>query len=114
MLDLGGKKTGKWRPPIVRTVSLDGSGIEEMHKAILNHREYLEVSGILEQVRRDRIRREVTDLIEYRIKTAVWDEVSGSEGFETLVEQIMSRETDPYTAARQILGSVNLDQCRML
>lgn len=113
MLDLGGKKTGKWRPPIVRTVSLDGSGVEEMHKAILNHREYLEVSGSLEQVRRDRIRREVTDLIEYKIKTAVWDEVSGSEGFETLVEQIMSRETDPYTAARQILGSVNLDQCKM-
>lgn len=112
MLDLGGK-TDKWRPPIVRTVSLDGSGVEEMHKAILNHREYLEVSGSLERVRRDRIRREVTDLIEYRIKTAVWDEVSGSEGFETLVEQIMSRETDPYTAARQILGSVNLDQCRI-
>jgi len=112
MLDLGGSKR-QWRPPVVRTVTLDGSGINDMYKAILEHREFLEQSGNLEKKRKERIRRDVVDLIEYKIKTTVWEQISGSEEFDSLVNQIMSREMDPYTAAVQILGGINLDQCKV-
>lgn len=113
MLDLGGS-TRQWRPPIVRTVTLDGSGVKEMYSAILEHREFLQHSGHLAKARKDRIRRDVLDLIEYKIKSTVWDQVSGSEEFENLLNQIMTREMDPYTAAIQVLGGINLDQCKVL
>jgi LAO/AO transport system kinase len=111
MLDLGGSAR-PWRPPIVRTITLDGSGIGEMYKAISEHREFLNESGHLLKVRKERVRRDIIDLIEYRIKSTVWQQISGSEEFELMVSQIMSRETDPYTAAGQILSGVNLDKCK--
>lgn len=112
MLDLGGAMR-EWRPSIVRTVTLDGSGITDMQKAIFEHREFLETSGHLQKIRKDRIRRDIIDLIEYRIKSTVWEQISGSEEFDLLTNQIMSRETDPYTAAAQILTGINLDQCKV-
>jgi LAO/AO transport system kinase len=112
MLDLGANGR-KWRPPVVRTITMDGTGIAEMYEAIGKHREFLQETGHLEKVRAERIRRDVLDLIEYKIKSAVWDQVSGSEEFDELVSQIMSREMDPYTAAVQILSSINLERCKV-
>ncbi len=112
MLDLGGG-VRQWRPPIVRTVTLDGSGVGEMYEAILRHKEFLLESGQFEKVRKERIRRDVIDLIEYRIKTMVWDQISGSNTFEELLNQVISRETDPYTVGIQVLNSINLDRCKM-
>jgi LAO/AO transport system kinase len=111
MLDLGNTKA--WRPPIVRTITLDGTGIDEMYEAIQKHRAFLEESGNLEKVRKQRIRRDVVDLIEYKIKGTIWDQVSGSDEFDALVSRIMSRETDPYTAAAQMLSGINLEQCKV-
>lgn len=112
MLDLG-ESSREWRPPVVRTITMDGTGIGDMYQAIEDHHKFLEQSGNIEQVRKERIRRDVLDLIEYKIKKAVWDQVSGSDEFEELVKQIMSRETDPYTAATQVLQGVNLDRCKV-
>ncbi len=111
MLDLGGA-TRPWRPPIVRTVTIDGSGTDEMYAAILRHSEYLKESGNLERLRKERTRRDVVDLIEYRIKSTVWEQVHGSPEFDDVVARIVSRETDPYSAALQILRQVNLDRCK--
>ncbi|EEG76086.1 methylmalonyl Co-A mutase-associated GTPase MeaB [Dethiobacter alkaliphilus] len=112
MLDLS-ENNKQWRPPVVRTVTLDSSGIDDMYEAIEKHRTFLMESGNIEKVRKERIRRDVLDLIEYQIKNTVWDQVSGSDEFEELVNQIMSRENDPYSAAAQVLQGVNLDQCKV-
>ncbi|MBT9167907.1 MAG: putative GTPase [Syntrophomonadaceae bacterium] len=106
MLDLSGAR--QWRPPIVRTSALDGSGITEMFAAIEKHRLFLEESGQLQKIREGRIRRDVLDLIEYKIKNTVWAQVFGSENFELIVGRIMSREIDPYAAADLLLSSINL------
>ncbi len=113
MLDLGGGTTRKWRPPIVRTITIDGSGTDELYQAILQHREYLEQSGQITKLREERTRRDVIDLIEYRIKSTVWEQVSGSAEFEEMISRIMSRDIDPYTAAVKILGGIDLDGCRI-
>jgi LAO/AO transport system kinase len=112
MLDLSCAK--QWRPPIVRTSTLDGSGIEEMFAAIEKHRLFLEASGQLQKVREARIRRDVLDLIEYKIKNSVWAQVYGSESFELIIGRIMSREMDPYAAANLLLCSINLDGLGLL
>jgi LAO/AO transport system kinase len=44
MLDLGALNR-QWRPPIIRTITIDGSGTDEMYAAIQQHREFLEESG---------------------------------------------------------------------
>lgn len=108
MLDLSSPKN--WRPPIVRTSVLDSSGIKEMFAAIEKHRSFLEESGQLQKLRKDRIRRDVLDLVEYKIKTTIWEQISCNENFERVVSQIMSREIDPYTVAAHLLSGINLDR----
>ena len=93
MLDLGGSSR-PWRPPIIRTITMDGTGVNDMFAAIQKHRDFLEQTGHLEKVRTERIQRDVIDLIEYKMKSTVWEQVSGSEEFDQLLSQIMSREID--------------------
>lgn len=110
-LDMGGANR-KWRPPIVRTMTLDNTGTEELREAIFTHREYLQNSGQLEVKRKERMRRDVVDLIEYRIKSTIWAQVAGSNEFEEMIDKIVARQSDPYTAAARLLQSVNLDRCK--
>ncbi|HEY67374.1 MAG TPA: methylmalonyl Co-A mutase-associated GTPase MeaB, partial [Thermoflexia bacterium] len=37
----GGADDNAWRPPILKTIALDGSGVPEVLEAIVGHREYL-------------------------------------------------------------------------
>ena len=107
MLELGDAR--KWRPPIIRTISIDGTGISEMYEAIVKHRSFLNSSGNLERLRKERISRELADLIEYKIKRIIWNQISNNGKFDEVVQQIMFREADPYTAASQILDSIKFE-----
>src|SRR5437773_2455221 len=48
-----------WQVPILKTVSHKGQGIIELLQAIDDHRAYLEKSGRLDQMRRQRARRQL-------------------------------------------------------
>jgi len=52
MLQLGGERD--WSPPIVETVAVSGTGIDDVMDAISSHRSHLETSGGLEAGRRRR------------------------------------------------------------
>ncbi len=47
MLDLGHKGVDSWRPPVVRTIATDATGIDELEAAIASHDAYLAATGEL-------------------------------------------------------------------
>ncbi len=107
MLDLGERK--KWRPPIVQTITLNNEGTDQLWKEIQDHRTYLETEGLLDTLRLERAKRDIEDHIEHIVKSRVWDQVTGTNMFEKALAQIHNKETDPYTAAHQILERISLD-----
>ena len=105
MLDM--KKNEPWRPPVIQTVSVSNEGIEELWQALQKHREYMEQSGRLLEIRRERVKRELTEQVEYLVKNKIWDEVKEHLEFESLVENIVQRRQDPYSTAANLLAQIN-------
>jgi LAO/AO transport system kinase len=105
MLDMGDEKA--WRPPIVPTVSVSGEGLPLMWKSLQEHRDYLTDSGKLKEVRRQRVRRELTEQVEYLVKSKIWEDVRDTIELDSLVEKITQRKEDPYSAAVELLEKIN-------
>jgi len=105
MLDM--KEDSSWRPPVTCTVSVRGEGIEEVWSSLREHRRFMEDSGRLKEIRRDRVRRELTEQVEYLVKNRIWDRVKEQIEFDSLVEKIVLRRRDPYSAAYELLEKID-------
>ncbi len=103
MLDLS--QLGAWRPPIVRTVATDGTGVEDLRAAVAEHRRHLTDSGELAERRRRRTLDELSEIVHRRLEAAVEARL-GTEGVQAVEEAVTSRRLDPYTAADRLLGDL--------
>src|SRR6266571_36548 len=66
MLRMGPKL--EWEPPIVKTSTVSGDGIEELWEAVAGHRAHLNQTDELEQRRRKRILEEVENMVALRLR----------------------------------------------
>jgi LAO/AO transport system kinase len=85
----------EWTPPVIRTSTIDGSGIEELFDAISAHRAHQEESGGLEQRRRARQLHEV----ERMAAEAFRERIATGAGDAQLARDLQERRIDPYAAA---------------
>jgi LAO/AO transport system kinase len=100
MLAMGPKLN--WKPPIVKTSTVSGDGIDELLDAIEQHREHQEATGELERKRSRRILDEVRSMVAFRLReraTIVLVEAG-------LEEQLADRRIDPYHAAEILMGRI--------
>jgi LAO/AO transport system kinase len=101
MLELSGARP--WTPPIIETVATDGRGIDELFDAIAAHRVHLESDGLLTRRREERLREELRAIVLERYARRV-DELCTGPEFEKLVDEIVARGVDPYTAADRLVA----------
>lgn len=88
-----------WRPPIVSTVAIDGRGMSELAAAIRTHREHV-ASLPIEDRLRPRAAHELGVAIGFESERR---RSAGSAG--AIVDAIVHREVDPWTAAERVLSS---------
>jgi LAO/AO transport system kinase len=100
MLELSGDLV--WRPPVLRTVATDGTGVGELLDALQAHRAFLEMNGLVESRRRERVRDELRAVVAEQLREQA-AAIGTGERFEALVERVASRELDPFTAAAELL-----------
>jgi LAO/AO transport system kinase len=100
MLDLAGEL--EWRPPVLLTVATEGTGVAELWDALRAHREFLEANGLVEPMRRNRVRDELRALVAEQLREQATTIGSGAR-FDALVEKVAAREIDPFTAAAELL-----------
>ena len=105
MLRMGPK--ADWVPPIVRTSTVTGDGIDELWEAIEQHRKHGEASGSLEEKRRRRVLEEVKSMVAFRLRervAGVLDEPVGAG----VIEELAERRLDPYGAADRLIDQLTL------
>jgi len=90
-----------WQVPILKTVAIKDLGTTELIDAIDQHRTYLAQSGRLEQLRRQRARRQLFAVTQAALMGRVLPKAQ--EAFDELVESIARREIDPHTAAERLI-----------
>ena len=98
MLDVGPERA--WRPPVVTTVATDGTGLGELLSAIVDHRRYLEESGALDQLRRERALRE----IEAAVRAGLRRRATIDDAGEATLDRVVAREIDPWSAAEGVVN----------
>ena len=101
----GSSKAGAtaWLPPIQKTVATRREGVPELAKAILAHREHLEQTGGLAQRERERAAAELETIIQQESLRTVLARTDTTQ-LEALIDQIVRREIDPYTASQRLLA----------
>jgi LAO/AO transport system kinase len=91
-----------WRPPILQTIALDGTGVQEVLQAIAAHREHLHISGQWASRERARVETEMLNVLRQELLGRVLARLGGDQT-EAWVERIVAREIDVYTAVQTIL-----------
>jgi LAO/AO transport system kinase len=109
MQSLGGRfaEPGHWRPPIVKTVAAreKDNGIDEVLEKIEAHREWLASSGEGHRRRTERAAREIEAIAVATLRERLGD-VHGSAALGTLAEKVVAGETDPFSAADDLVGQL--------
>ncbi|HVH62041.1 MAG TPA: methylmalonyl Co-A mutase-associated GTPase MeaB [Candidatus Dormibacteraeota bacterium] len=98
MLNMAPKKA--WRPPIIPTVATRGEGLDEVWKAVLDHRKHLEATGLAKDLAERRLRDEAAEIAAELARDRarrVLDED------RELAERLL-RDGTPYRTAEEILN----------
>jgi LAO/AO transport system kinase len=93
---------GAWKPPILLTTATTGEGVDDVVAAITEHHDHLERSGELARRRLARVRREIEALALAEVSSR-FAHLSGDARLDTLAEQVLAGETDPFVAADRLV-----------
>lgn len=96
----------EWNPPIVRTVAVEGEGIDELAAAIDAHRTHCQERGLLIAKQRTRSAERVRDLVARRIDAHVWEQSGGEKILERALDRIRDGNATPYSVADKIVAAV--------
>jgi LAO/AO transport system kinase len=107
MLELGHGRDPQWDVPIVLTSATEDQGIDELWAAITAHEEHLRGGGRLAARRRERFGAEIREIVGERLKAAL-EEAVGPDVLEGLIDDVLERRVDPYSAADKLLQQFGL------
>src|SRR5207237_9469717 len=92
-----------WPVPVIRTEAMRGEGVEELADSLVKHRAYIEAEGTLTERRRRNLMNEVIGIATFRMRRELEDSVREDPEVKELLDQVVSREIDPASAALRIL-----------
>jgi LAO/AO transport system kinase len=92
-----------WRVPIVKTEATHGSGVDELVKALEQHRAHILAAGHLEERRRRNLHNEVLAIATARMRRRLEDDLREDAEFQRLLGEVVERRLDPASAASTLL-----------
>jgi LAO/AO transport system kinase len=92
-----------WKVPVIRAEAVRGDGVEELAEKLAEHRAFIESEGALSERRRRNLMNEVLAIATFRMRRELEGSVREDPDVQVLLDQVVSRELDPATAAVRIL-----------
>ncbi len=96
MLSLRERRTGEWRPPVVRTRAATGDGVDDVVAAVRR----FAGRGVPGN---DRARRRARTRLESILVGRLVERIGAERGLEEAIDAVAAREVDPYTAAGDLV-----------
>ena len=101
------RKAGGWRPPIVRTVAIERKGLEELHKALLEHRAYAGRPEVSSALRREKTRMRLRNALREELLDG-WLKSRGLDAeLDRAAERVLKGEASPHRAVRDMIERMN-------
>lgn len=92
-----------WRPPVIRTVATENSGVDALATAIDKFRVHFESSGQREKKHQEHWKNRLLGLLESRLLEQVLHGAEGEKKLERLAAEVAQRKKDPFTAVSELL-----------
>ncbi len=92
-----------WQPPIVKTIAIEGSGIEELAASIENYREFHLRTKTGDGRRRAIARWRILELLRERLVSQTLESAAASQKLDELAAEVASRQRDPYSAVEELI-----------
>lgn len=102
MLQMAGTNPA-WPPPVILTTAVSGEGIGELWSKIQEHREFLTATSELKRRREGRRRMEFLEAVEEGLRRRFKELVKNDPESTAILEAVVCKETDPYSAAMELL-----------
>jgi LAO/AO transport system kinase len=102
MLELKHYEDDAWRPLVIETSASKGTGLDELHDALQQHKTYLEEGNRLRAKRLAAAIRKIQDLVIAQIERDAWSG-KGMETLENLGEKVLNKKITPQAAAGKVL-----------
>jgi LAO/AO transport system kinase len=96
----------EWDVPILKTVAINGDGIEELVTAISEHRKYLLSHDGMDTQKRERAEHQLKNLVAYKIGLKIDAFLQEEALGQQLIDELVTRSTDPYKAADLLLKKI--------
>ncbi len=93
---------GGWAVPVLQTVAVSGGGVDELRDALEGHRAWLGESGALAAGERKRLDHMLRTLVQAEL-LARMERALSPDLRRDLVERMQRRQTDPYSAAADLV-----------
>jgi LAO/AO transport system kinase len=101
MLDLDSRR-GSWRPPVLRTIATQEVGIDAVIEQAEKHFRHIQASGQLRAHEQQRAKDELSNVLRQGLMRELLARI-GQDGYDALVDQVATRQLDPYAAAERLL-----------
>ncbi|NHI93448.1 MAG: methylmalonyl Co-A mutase-associated GTPase MeaB [Candidatus Lokiarchaeota archaeon] len=103
MLDDASDHGTGWRPPVVPTNGVTGEGIDELVNEIWNHKQHMELSGLLDQKKKDQIKTKIIELLYYNLEKYIRENIASEEKLDEIAQQIAELKSNVYEPTEKIL-----------
>jgi LAO/AO transport system kinase len=104
VLEMGRKREDGWEPTIFKTEAILGKGIFELVYGIYRHKQALEQSQTLEKKLKERTKTTFLEILESEVMAHFVEKMEKEGRWETLVEDLAKRRTDPYTVVEKMMS----------
>lgn len=94
------------RTPIIKTVAMRGTGVDELTTALETHLAGLRESGDLLKKERERVRHQVLAMVRRELFARVMRAQAPTDQLEREISAVLHREQDPRTAAEKLIALV--------
>lgn len=92
-----------WRPPVHKIIARDSTGVEVLWQGITEHHRWLVESGTLQKRRKANCRNDLLERIQNRLVSRLHTEKFLEAELDTVVDAILERSLDPYSASEHAL-----------
>ena len=99
----GVEEKNGWRPPVLKTVALKGTGVPALVDALEKFRTFSDHHGLRKERLRTRLEAELIDAAFSDFYTESVDRLKDSRSYRQLLGQVTERALDPETAADRLV-----------
>jgi len=104
MLEMNPDKDRKWLPKVLKTEASRNVGVEELVAELETHRKYLHESGAIKHLLEEKNATLFLEILKERLFTEVYGHIHVNGTFRQIMEALMTRRKDPYTAVEEVLA----------